>query len=199
MLAEVFIIESLRKDDRKAGLLEGEVISTILRMGGRNPLYRFVRTREQFIDAIEEFGACRYRYLHLSCHGNAHSFEFYFGPMRFTEFADLVRRKLQKRRLFVSACQSVNRRLVRLLIPSSGCISIIGPYELIDFDVAAVIWASYYYLAFKNDQTSMKRKMILRRLRKLTKLFKTNLNYYSVSRTKGFKRTRLVGSTRKAT
>jgi hypothetical protein len=72
--------------------------------------------------------------------------------------------------------------------------SVIGPYEAIDFDVAAVIWASYYYMAFRNEESSMSRKQVLTRLRRLTKLFGVYLDYYSRSRKKGVKRKRLRGN-----
>jgi hypothetical protein len=175
MRAQVFIIESLDKQDYR----EGEIIDSILRMGGKYPIYRFVKTRDQLEDAIAEFHACKYRYLHISSHGNSHQFWFRFGPLDFEEFAEMLRRSLRHRRLFVSACQCVNSKFAGLLIPNSDCYSIIGPYEAIDFDVAAVTWASYYYLAFRNDQQSMNRRKIRRRLKKLTNLFHVNLNYYA--------------------
>ena len=189
--AEVFIVESLGKDDRR----EGKIIESILRMGGKHPVYRFVRTNDDLKDAIEEFRASKYRYLHVSSHGNDNEFYFRFGALRFKDFADLLRTNLRHRRLFVSACECVNSRFAKLLIPSSKCYSIIGPYEAIDFDVAAVMWASYYYLAFRNDQTSMNRRRILRRLKRLTSLFRVNLNYYFPNRRR-IKRKRLTGTQR---
>jgi hypothetical protein len=191
---EVFILESLRRSDKQAGLLEGKIIKSILRMGGKEPLYHYVESQTELENAAREFAASSYRYLHVSCHGNASGFEFYFGPVSFSEFAALFHGTLRNRRVFVSACECVNPSLVGLLIPSSKCYSVIGPYEEIDFDVAAVIWASYYYMAFRNDESSMSRIQVLRRLRKLTKLFGINLDYYSRSRKKGIRRKRLKGS-----
>ena len=187
MFPEVFIIESLYKEDLEEGRLEGDLISKILRMGGRRPEYYFVKSREQLVARIEQFATSQYRYLHLSCHGSANSFHFYFGSMNFEEFTALVRNKLANRRIFVSACETVNEYLANLLIPSSKCYSLIGPYELIDLDDAAIIWASYYYLAFKGDRTAMNRKLILKTLSSLTKLYRINLNYYSISKRKGIK------------
>jgi hypothetical protein len=189
--AEVFIVESLGKDDEP----EGKIIESILRMGGKRPVYRFVKSRDDLEDVIKEFHASKYRYLHISSHGNVHEFCFRFGAIKFKEFADLLRANLRHRRLFVSACECVNSKFAKLLIPSSKCYSIIGPYEVIDFDVAAVMWASYYHLAFRNDQSSMKRRQILRRLRRLASLFHVNLNYYSRSGG-GMMRKRLIGKSR---
>lgn len=69
MRAEVFIVESLGKDDER----EGRIIESILRMGGKHPVYRFVKTRDELEDVIEEFHASKYRYLHISSHGNTPS------------------------------------------------------------------------------------------------------------------------------
>lgn len=188
--AEVFIVESLGEHDQR----EGRIIESILQMGRKHPIYRFVKTRDEFEDAIAEFRASRYRYLHISSHGNDHAFYFRFGAIPFDELAALLRGSLRHRRLFVSACECVNSKFAKLLIPSSKCYSIIGPFEAIDFDLAAITWASYYYLAFRNDQKSMNRRRILRRLRRLTKLFNINLNYYLPDGTE-MERKRLVGKT----
>jgi len=193
MRPDVFIVESLRKGDER----EGKIISSLLRMGGKAPVYRYVKTLEKLKDAIEEFYASDYRYLHISSHGNSKEFCFRFGHLDFKEFAHLLRDKLRQRRIFVSACKCVNSDFANLLIPSSGCYSIIGPYEAIDFDLAAIVWASYYYLAFRKDQTFMNRQKIVRRLKRLSTLFKVNLNYYSPSGG-GIKRKRFVGGRRKA-
>ena len=187
MQPDVFIIESLHEQDHLDGRLEGELIRQLLMMGGRNPIYRCVKSYQQFIDAISEFEASQYRYLHLSCHGNESGLGFYFGFMIFEDFVGLIHDKLTNTRVFISACEVVNHHLANLLIPSSKCYSLIGPYEPINFDDAAIIWASYYYLAFKNDQKVMDRKFINRTFFTLTKLYQINLNYYSISRSKGCK------------
>jgi len=192
MLSEVFIIESLTKQDREDKRLEGELIFRILKMGGRKPKYHFIETLGQFNEKIKEFSSSQYRYLHISCHGSPNSFKFYFGSISFEQFADLFRDNLANRRIFISACESVNKDLASLLIPSSMCYSIVGPYEPIRFDDAAMIWASYYYLVFKNDQTVMDRKLILRTLGTLTKLYQININYYSISRKRGIKLIRFI-------
>jgi hypothetical protein len=196
MHPEVFIIESLREQDHLESRLEGNLIAQLLKMGGRSPIYRRVESYQQFIDAISEFETSQYRYLHLSCHGNESCLEFHFGIMTFEQFVELIHDKLANRRMFVSACNAVNSRLADLLIPSSKCYSIIGPYEPIRFDDAAIIWNSYYYLAFKNEQKIMNRGLILKTLRALTKLYQINLNYYSISQSKGNKLRQFVGINR---
>jgi hypothetical protein len=196
MLPEVFIVESLRQEDHREKRLEGDLIAQILRLGGRNPIYKLVESRDQFTEALEQFGTSQYRYLHLSCHGSVDSFEFYFGRMTFEQFADLICDKLKNKRVFISACKAVNDRLANFLIPRGKCYSVIGPFEPVRFDEAAIVWASYYYLVFKNDQRVMDRKLILKTLRNLTRLYGVNLNYYSISRKQGVKLKQFIASTK---
>lgn len=59
---DVFIIESLDPDDEGNGRFEGSIISNMLRLHGKEPKYRYVRTRGEFEDAVGEFGRSRYRY-----------------------------------------------------------------------------------------------------------------------------------------
>jgi hypothetical protein len=62
MRPEVFIVESLGANDER----EGKIIRSILRMGGKSPVYRYVKTMEGLEDAIAEFHVSDYRYLHIS-------------------------------------------------------------------------------------------------------------------------------------
>ena len=111
--------------------------------------------------------------------------------MSFMEFETIVRDKLNNKRLFVSACEAVNENLANRVIPSSNVYSIIGSYEPINFDDAAIIWSSYYYLAFKHLKNGkvMDRKLVLRTLQQLTSLYGLNFNYFSRSRKYGVKLT----------
>ncbi len=53
-IPEVFVIESLREEDVVAKRLEGELISRILRMGLRQPEYRYVKTRDALQQAASD-------------------------------------------------------------------------------------------------------------------------------------------------
>jgi len=61
--AEVFIIESLHPENEGNGHFEGSIISQMLRLHGKLPKYRYVRTRKEFENAIKQFGKSKYRYL----------------------------------------------------------------------------------------------------------------------------------------
>ena len=67
---EIFIIESLDPDDEGNGRFEGSIISRMLRLHGKEPKYRYVRTKKEFKKAIKQFGQLQYRYLHISAHAN---------------------------------------------------------------------------------------------------------------------------------
>lgn len=62
----MFIIESLDPDDEGYGRFEGSVIFSISRLHGKQPKYRYVRTREAFEKGV--FGSSQYRYLPISAH-----------------------------------------------------------------------------------------------------------------------------------
>ena len=187
----VFVIESLTQEDVNLERKEGDLIKRILNMGAQRCEYRYAETRDEFNRALDEFSLSSYRYLHLSSHGNSTHFQFQFGLMSFMEFATIVRDKLNNKRLFISACEAVNANLANRVIPSSNVYSIIGSYEPINFDDAAIIWSSYYYLAFKHLKNGkvMDRKLVLRTLQQLTSLYGLNINYFSRSRKYGVKLT----------
>ena len=71
--------------------------------------------------------------------------------------------------------------LAENVIPNSGCYSIIGPSNDIEFNDAAIIWAAFYHLIFKANPKAMKRADILPVLKKLVKTFGVAMNYFSTS------------------
>jgi hypothetical protein len=182
-IPDVFIIESLDPDDEGNGRFEGAIISRILRLHGKNCRYRYVRTRQQFEDAVEEFGNSRYRYLHLSCHGDEESMcTTNLDEIDFEELGEILRPHLAERRVFVSACSMVSRDLARYLIPGSRCNSVIGPAEDVRFTDAAVFWSSMYHLMFTHNDRAMKKKELQLFLGRTAKLFQVKIRYFSKSR-----------------
>jgi hypothetical protein len=197
---EVFIIESLHPGDPR----DGEIINNILLMGRRFPIYHYVETRDELRSAIREFSERNYRYLHISCHGSSDHFGFSFGEMYFNEFHSLIHQHLQDKRLFISACESVNHddhQLASLLLRDTGCYSVIGSYEPIDFDDAVMFWSNFYFLAYKNqpgDTIKFTRNLVLKITQQLTGLYHLNINYYSYSnKSKSIKLTQYQDGKRK--
>ncbi|WP_058050213.1 hypothetical protein [Janthinobacterium sp. Ant5-2-1] len=179
-LPEVFIIESLDPDDEGNGRCEGVMISHILRLHGKNPKYHYVRTRAEFEKAIDEFGRSRYRYLHISAHGNQEGLcTTNQEEIDFDELGDLLQPHLEGRRLFLSSCEMVHKELAAEIIPKSGCFSVIGPTVKISFSDAVVVWASIYHLMFSRNSKVMKRAELEQQLKKVFALFEVPLAFFS--------------------
>jgi hypothetical protein len=196
-IPEVFIIESLLPDDIANGRREGDLIARILRMGGRNPKYRNIKTLIGFKRALAEFSRSNYRYLHISSHGAKDHFLFHFDVMYFNQFRGLIRNILLHKRVFISACEAVshkNHDLANVLLRDTGCYSLIGSAEPIDFDDAAMFWSTFYYLAYQKQEqeTKFSRNLIVSILRILTELYPVKMNYYSFSQRQGIKLDRFV-------
>lgn len=148
----LYIIESLDFDD-EATRCEGKILYDILRLSGHQAHYMYIRTQKELEAALHRFQRANSRYLHLSSHGTKQTFELTLDSLRFKEFGRIVRPFLRSRRLFVSACQVVNDRLAKALLPNSGCYSLIGPNYRINVDDAVLMWASFYHLMFRNPET----------------------------------------------
>lgn len=179
--ANVFIIESLKFSNEKNNEFEGKFLSQILHLGGKNAIYYYVRTKKELKAVLDIFGRSDYRYLHISCHGSHSTLATTLDKIPFPEFGELIRPYLRKKRLFVSACSSVNDDFARAVIPKSGCYSLIGPTKCIYFNDAAIIWASFYHLMFRLNSEAMTRGNILSILRKIENTFGISLGYFSIS------------------
>ena len=191
---ELFIVESLTFVDEDEGRFEGRILTEILRLCGKNPLYYYVRTKRELQKVLRFFRSSEYRYLHLSCHGNSESIGTTLDLISFNELGTLLNPYLDGCRLFISACEAVNDQLARELIAASGCLSIIGPHEDIRFDEAATMWASFYQLMFRQNSRGMSREDIEPILEGLVDLFEVPVAYYGASSrsTHGYRRQILV-------
>ncbi|REF73451.1 hypothetical protein [Paracoccus versutus] len=186
--ADVFIIESLDPDDEGNGRFEGGVISQILRLHRKQPLYRYVRTIEEFKAAVKEFGKSRYRYLHISAHGDPEGLcTTNQETIDFDELGDMLRPHLKGRRLFLSACSMVHNDMAAYVIPKTECFSIMGPEDDIEFHRAALFWASLYHLMFLKDAEKFNRARLTETLTKASALFEVNIKLFCRSdNKKGF-------------
>jgi hypothetical protein len=166
-LAEVFIIESLDPDDEGNGRFVGSIVSRILRLHGKEPKYCYVRTREKFFEAVEQFGNSRYRYLHISTHADPKGIcTTNQDEIDFHELADILKPHTSGRRLFLSACSLVHDDFAREVIQLSGCYSVIGPSEDVYFSDAAIVWSSIYHLMFSINFERMTHKLLKEKLKK---------------------------------
>ncbi len=186
---KVFIIESLRFADEKKKLHEGDVITKILMLSNIDCQYYYVRTKKEFEHVLNIFFESQYRYLHISCHGNTkkNALVLSLDEITFDELAEMLSPNFQKKRLFLSACSLVNYKLAETVIPMTKCYSVIGPSKDIYFRDAVIMWASFYHLIFKKEFEKMTREEILLGLKKVSNMFSISLNYFSISKSKGFK------------
>jgi hypothetical protein len=177
---DVFIIETLDPDDEGNGRFEGVFLSQMLRLHGKSPKYRYVRTRSEFAQAVKSFGASRYRYLHISSHGNPDGIcttnQDFIGN---EDLAAMLKPHIDERRIFASACQVASESMAQSVIPESGCISVVGPTKEILFTEAAVVWASIYHLVLTEDAKRMTGEVLREKLMKVCELFNVQFAYYS--------------------
>jgi hypothetical protein len=184
-IADVFIIESLHPDDEGNGRFEGSSISHILRLHGKNPKYEYVRTRKGFEAAVERFGRSRYRYLHISAHADPEGMcTTNQDDIDYDELAELLKAHLKGKRLFLSACSMVHDDMAKEIIPKTGCYSVVGPKEDIEFSTAAVFWPAIYHLMFSHSGSGMKHRELKDNLKRVTDLFEVDIGYYSASKVK---------------
>jgi hypothetical protein len=192
----VFIVESLREDDELKERQEGSFLSHILRLEGKETIYRYVRTKKQLAGAFEEFSDSNFRYLHVSCHGDETGIELSSGEQpSMQELCRMLRPHLAKRRVFFSACGLVTKKFAAELLPGSKCYSVIGPSDTLSFGEAAIFWASFYHLMTKGKlrnnryvrPKSMKQRTIAPRVTQLSSLFDVEMKYFCASRKFGYR------------
>jgi hypothetical protein len=178
----VFIIESLRFDDEERNYFEGEVISKILNFSDIPHEYHYIRTVAEFEHFIGKFQESGYRYLHISCHGNADCIATTLDTVPFNKLSIMLAPVLDKKRLFVSACSATNDRLASEIFGVTECNSIIGPHKDINMDDAVIFWSSFYSLMFKKNNLAMKRDILEETIKNLSKLHEIPISYYTISR-----------------
>ncbi len=179
---DIFIIESLNPDDEGNGRFEGPSILHIARLHGKHPKYRYVRTKREFKKAIKAFLRSDYRYLHVSAHADQEGLiTTNQDEISNAELAAMLGDGFVNRRLFLSACSIVHKRMAAEIIPVTKCFSIVGPRRDIPFAEAVVFWPALYHLMFNVDSASMRRAALASNLRKVATLFGVNIGYFSRS------------------
>jgi hypothetical protein len=170
-IPEVFLIESLRRRE-ETHRCEGEALCNILRMMRKKPKYAYIRTAKELALMAQEFARARYRYLHLSCHGNEEEFALTLDDVPFVEFAKIFDGVLQRKRLFLSVCSAAQPALARELFRTyaTSPYSLTGPSEPIGFSTAAAMWASLYNLLFREQATAVESEHLKNHLKALCKL-----------------------------
>lgn len=173
----VFIIESLGFRDERKKRFEGQILRDMLTLSGKEAEYWYVRTWKELSEEIfQRFYDSKLRYLHLSCHGNSTHVCLTLDNVPFKKFGEEIQKYLPKRRLFVSACEVVSKAFCEAVNPDGQCFSIIGPRDVIRFDDAAVMWASFYHLMLR-DSKVMRSQQIRATLKRLKETFGQSFVY----------------------
>jgi len=175
---EVFIIESLKLDEEEH-YREGEAIARSLRMSLKTPQYRYVRTARELQHFVDEFEDSNYRYLHISCHGSKSGVSTTLDDLTTDEFAAIVGPTLEKRRLFLSTCQASTTEMAKAVFTHSGCYSLIGPVNKINFDDSVIMWTSFYHLMFKTNDSAMKRDAIMQTIARCAAMVDETVAFYT--------------------
>lgn len=178
---DLFIIESLRFEDEENRRLEGKILRDILTLSGRDVSYLYIRTEKELEVGLKQFFDSTKRYLHISCHGNRSTIRLTLDELRFIDFARIAKPRLDKRRLFFSACEVVNEDLASAILSGSECYSVIGPRKTIRFDDAVLMWASFYHLMFRDGEDGMKGGKIRWSLRRIRHAFQIEFDYFKPS------------------
>lgn len=180
---DVFIIESLDPDDEGNGRFEGSVVSHVLRLHGKRPIYTYVRTRDQFERAVDEFAKSNYRYLHISAHAEPEGMcTTNLEEIDFDELAEMLAKCMSGKRLFLSACSMVHEDMAKEIILKTKCTSIVGPRDDIPFTTAAVFWPALYHLMFSFKGSAMSHEALKQNLARVSDLFDTEIGYFSKSK-----------------
>jgi hypothetical protein len=176
---QVFIIESLTLEDELLKRQEGKILSRMLSlMEKRETEYYYIRTERELDKIIKIFGKSRYRFLHLSCHADDEGIATTLDDVTYESLGKKLAPHLKGRRIFVSACEMANSKCAKALFQDTGCNSLIGPAEKINFDDSAAFWVSFYHLMFKHDYGKMQHAKLNDYVRELAKLFGERFNYF---------------------
>ena len=176
----VYIVESLRFEDESARRLEGRILKSILKLSDKKAVYTYIRTRKELKAVLRRFTEAEMRYLHISCHGSQDSIQLTLDSIPFEEFGRIVKPHLtDRRRLFFSACEVVNENLARAVMGNSCCWSIIGPDLPVTFGDAALMWASFYHLVFRENPDGMNREQIKSALERIHQAFSVRFKYFT--------------------
>ncbi len=107
-IPDIFILESVELKDEAKRRNDGWLLAEALRLFKKRPIYYYFRTERELEELAAEFTSSRYRYLHVSCHGSATTIETTFDSITYQRFARIFAKRLNNRRLFVSACEVGN-------------------------------------------------------------------------------------------
>ena len=178
-LPEVFIIESLKFEDEDANMTEGEILAGMLRLIGKcKTQYFYIRTEKELDEIIDKFDDSAFRYLHFSCHADLTGMATTLDFVSYEALGEKLKSCLLGRRVFVSGCQMASPRLAAAILKGTGCTSLLGPKDKINFDDSAAFWLMFYHLMFKADAKKMKHSEIEYFSSEMSRLIEESFSYF---------------------
>jgi hypothetical protein len=177
---EVFIVESLYRKEEDANCYDGKRLHDILCLdSARRPKYYYIRTKQELKEIARLFTESRYRWLHLSCHGDDRGLGFRLDSLSFAEFSEIFSGRLDKRRLFVSACEVGVRRFAKAVFAENPeCYSVVAPAHGPVFTESAVVWSAFYHLMRQRRERAMRHQDITEVLAKLGNVFPPRMSHF---------------------
>lgn len=190
---KVFIIESLTLQDESENHFEGEIIHKILNLSNVKSRYEYIRTDIEFTHFLKDYERSEYRYLHISMHGDKQLISTTFNNIDLENFVLNISKYLDKRRLFLSCCSFATDKLAEKIFAESDCYSIVGFNKAVNYNDAAIFWATFYHHMFNRGKRYIKYVELKSLLKKLMTIYKLPIVYYQSSskNTKGYKKINL--------
>lgn len=184
----VFIIESRKIEEEKKGKRQGLILTEMLTLLGINFEYRYIRTKKELIEMVNQYYASKFRYLHLSMHGVSgdgkpiNKFSLTLEKITYDDFCNIIIKngddRRENRRLFISACHVVNDITIPFGKNSNSFMSIVAPSKTIKTKIAPLAWATFYNKMFSIEKNSMATKIIKENLQNICIFFNVKFKGY---------------------
>lgn len=184
----VFIIESRKIEEEKTGKKQGLILTEMLTLLGVISEYRYIRTKKELIEMVNQYYASKFRYLRLSMHGVSsqnkplNKFSLSLEKITYDEFCNIIIKnghdKNEKRRLFISACHVAADITIPFREKSNSFISIIAPSINIKTKIAPLAWATFYNKMFSVEKNSMATNIIKENLQNICVFFAVKFKGY---------------------
>lgn len=190
---KVFIIESLKLEDESEDHFEGKIIHKILKLSNVKSKYEYIRTDTEFKHFLKDYNRSQYRYLHISMHGGKQSISTTFNDIDLDNFVLNISQYLDHRRLFLSCCSFATDKLAEKIFNESDCYSIVGFNKPVNYNDAAIFWATFYHHMFNRGKNYIGYEELMLLLKKLMTIYKLPIVYYQSSskNPKGYKKINL--------
>ena len=176
---DYYIIESLTSQDIKDGKIFNDSLSSIK---GYNPIYKPVKSFNDFKNALTEFAHSDYKYLFVSAHGDEENIILTSGKVNAYDLID-IDINLDKRRVFLSTCKGGSFLFGKYFI-KKGAYSVIGAPDNLDQIVAVGMWTTMIVLFKRFNNGQLNFQELDKTLKLMNKVYEIDLAYYSFIRNK---------------